>query len=461
MLHFKSSVTHYNGDTTIYNYDPLHPPSNIISDIAHPPLSIRIEGRGPGVTLYAAIGGARTFSASEEDFSYSNVKFDNAADEIELNNLDNDGGKIHDYLAILHNDYNYTGDLRIFFERREDDNPTDPPPALFLPKIYLDGFSEPNMQEYETNIAFVPGDCSLYCGDSSVDNDPLLNPPNCEAGDPFDSLNPTHFLSFYYFYNNETVDAMSVSAMPTLKQQKGEPPPIYSARAPINKQDRLGRLKDGNKTSSIEIFELENQIVYRDNQGQTSFSSIKKNVACEEVTLCTGKMYLNNCIVFVPNHQDYLADKFNSPSRYDSVILPMPLYVPVNIPKTIKNGLVKIKDEDTGESKMERKNIDFADKIKSLEIKGDCAVVLFENSVKDIADCAQCQFDQKNNPTDDAVCKKCWDNGPGANSEVFTESVGDLTTHSISKCGGREKFGFGERKNCASAIAIFPLKKTD
>ncbi|MDD5750105.1 MAG: hypothetical protein PHU56_00410 [Candidatus Pacebacteria bacterium] len=446
---FNSDVTYYDETLLVHNQNSS-PPQPKREKKAHPPLSIKVQGKGSGVILYSkTTGGSHSFAASSEDLNLSNVKFDNLAEEIEIRNTEPKKGKVHDYLVILHSGYYYTGDLRIFFAR-------DDLKSIFIPKIYLatifGGFAYPNMEEIDFNTEYLLGDDAHYCGDPSS----AKRPPDCSVGEPVRESLDTNNMGDYFF-NLETIDKYSAGALPASIELQGANP--YSSKAPINVQDRLGRLKDGDKASSIEIFEL----VRPDWQGDANSALqvlSKQSVVCREVRLCTGKNFLNDCLVFVPDHVDYLYDKFNSPSRYNSVVLPMPYMVPVNIPKKMNNALIKVQRDD-GTVEMERKDIEFSDSIKSIYIDGDCAVVLFENSVKDIRKCGDyCQYTRENIPETPEECDACWDGGPGSHSEVFTESVGDLTQHPISECGGHERFGFGDRKNCASAFAIFPIKKS-
>ncbi|MCX6789578.1 MAG: pilin [Candidatus Gribaldobacteria bacterium] len=429
---FKSRAPYSKGKT-IYDYNPQNLGEVVTELKAHPPLSIRQQGGGSGVFLYAYNGGMKNFTATVEDFNVSNVKFDNQADDIEVRNLSN-GQRNHDFLAILHSGYFFTGEVRAFFEQhgREDtaDAKTRFPdsPPLQVPTVFIPAST--GLTPFETKEWYSPGAPFLYKGAYCTD------PVACNLGDPDSSVADNDFL----FPTTPKVD---------VGNEKTPVPPAVYQRVAISEADQFGRLTPNDKASSLELFEIEKgQGFYWTADGPDS----QKAVVCREVKLCTSKGYLGDCLVFVPNLVDNLKNKFAG-ARYDSIVVPMPLFTPVNIPKKMW-GSVKTYN-DAGATVIIDKQMEFNDKIKSISIDGDCAVVLFENGIKDINKCFSCA----GTPGD---CKDCWDGGgPGANSEVFTSSVADLTTHEISKCGGREKFGFGERKNCASSIAIFPIKKTN
>jgi len=498
---FKSLISYYKGDLgggektiTLIDYYKATPAlrdkfQKVNDTVAHAPQSLRLEGKGPGVILYSNEAGIKHFSYSAEDFSLSNVNFDNKADFIEISNpRDKEGKKQNDFLVIAHAGPFFSGDLRIFFERKFDSdfriNSVDYP-AFPVPNIYFAGesFKKPDMKELECDSGFYKNEkTAIYCGDptDSAACKPA-NQPNSDNKCVVDTTEfaigePMAFLAAddYYYEPYSGVSAIigvypySVSAT-ARPLPLGPNPEVYNPKVPLNDkninplQERMGRMGDGDKMSSLEIFELEDQYVN---------IARKEKIVCREVKLCTGKGRLGDCLSFVPNHSDFLENKFSG--RENTIVLPMPLFVPVNIPKEIKGGLMKVQAEtDTSETKieMQRKDVKFADHIKSLFIDGDCAVVLFENSIDDIEKCEKCCFlssagvPSTNLPTDYGAtckknaCKKCWNGGPGSHSEVFTQSDNDLTNNQISECGGKERFGFGEKKNCASAIAIFPIKK--
>lgn len=470
---FNSEVSYYD-EQTLYSFDP-----NNITDqpvrktIVHPPLSIKMQGAGSGVVLYASESGAsQRFAANAEDFSLSNVKFDNLADEIEVRNIEPKKGKIHNYLAILHSGYYYTGDVRYFFEKihplQADDDP-----YLRLPKIYKDESFWKNkgglLEQYTVKVNLTDlekkpqyfgngrtGDTTVpkYCGaPCEVDKDDESKGCKCAGlalGEPSDSISVAGF----FFYPSDPLPSFGN----LLLSYSGTT--VNSVKTPVNSVDQFGRLRTDDRASSLEIFELEmGQGIYSTNtnisDGTEPIVASKQKIVCREVKLCTGKGLLGDCLVFVPNIPDYIKNKFLASDRYNSTVLPMPFYAPVNIPNEIESW-VKIYNDD-GATVIEKKKIEFANKIKSISVEGDCAVILFENAVKSFENCDSCTLDFTS-----SKCKECWNSGgPGSNSEVFTQSVSDLTSHSISGCGGRERFGFGDKKNCASAIAIFPIKKTE
>ena len=446
---FKSVAPYYNSSSNTTENKSSQP---------HPPLSIRMQGGGPGVVLYADSGGMKNFSGTVEDFNLSNVKFDNQADKIELRNFvknpDKTYTRTNTFLAILHSGYFFTGDIRYFFEQIHPNSSDEP--FLRLPRIYTDGSfwdnkggTEVDLIELEKNDPkrknryFGDGrpesNIGQYCGVDKCDCS--AGGGGCPAGGGGLGDPASNFPDESFFYPSDSLSIGNAGYM--------------GNKTLINYMDQFGRLRVQDKASSLELFELETgQGIYgldtNIDGGAELALATKQKIACREVKLCTSKGYLGDCLVFVPNLPDFIMQKYSG-DRYDSIVLPMPLYAPINIP-TWLTGWVKTYD-DKDVKVIKSKQIEFEDKIKSIDIKGDCAVILFENSVDDFDKCAGCT------PPN---CDKCWrDGGPGANSEVFTSSVADLTTHEISKCGGREDFGFGQRKNCASSIAIFPIKKSN
>ena len=475
-----------NFNSTVSYYNPsANPPADEKKALPHPPLSIRMQSGGTGVVLFADNGAMKNLSATVEDFNLSNVKFDNQADKIELRNYtvtQKDGNstydRTHNFLAILHSGYFFTGDVRYFFEKIGfliPSIPTYAPVLLRLPRIYQDksfwnnssGFLEQytvsvDLTKLETDPKYFGDGASgaskdsigRYCGvgdcKGGTEGHDLCKDAYC-AGKMLGEPSSGYTIDKAFFYPSEPLSGFGNIVSPV-----SFPIPAFNKKS-VNEIDQFGRLRANDKASSIELFELEEfQGIYGTDtnldKGDEPAIAAKQKIVCREVKLCTSKGYMGDCLVFVPNTPDYIKGKFVDKNRYDSIVLPMPFYAPINIPVDL-TGWVKTYD-DKGATVIKDKKIEFANKIKSIGIEGDCAVILFENSAKDDECYSKCASEAK--------CDGCWDGGgPGANSEVFTSSVTDLSTHEISKCGGREKFGFGERKNCASSIAIFPIRRVN
>lgn len=85
--------------------------------VPHPPLSFEIRDMLPGVYLYADKPGEEVYLNKDEDFRKSNTDFNDEVKRIEIRNEDSSGAD-HDYIAVLHQDDNYTGNLKVFFEKK-------------------------------------------------------------------------------------------------------------------------------------------------------------------------------------------------------------------------------------------------------------------------------------------------------------------------------------------------------
>ena len=95
------------------------------------PLSIRMNGNGPGVYLYSlkkekdangveqeVLGQEKYFFTAKADFKDSDVAFNDMAQKILLKNRASitDQPDLHDYLVTLHEDPNFEGQFRVYFE---------------------------------------------------------------------------------------------------------------------------------------------------------------------------------------------------------------------------------------------------------------------------------------------------------------------------------------------------------
>jgi len=298
--------------------------------VEHPPLSIQIKSTPPGIYLYSDKIGEEP----EEQPLISNikdlddVKFNDKAKRIEIKTDE----KTNDYLAILHEDAHWAGQLRIFFEERDD-------------PLWTGGGTPPIIGNTKSS-------------------------GNVRA---------------------EITDVI----------------------------DKYGKVK---KPSSIQVHQLSND------------SSV-----CQEVRICTKPYAEGECLVYTPDGVTELGEYVWLATST------LPVYIPQNIPASIQ--VRKLKADGTEETP---KTANFADNIKSIIIKGDCLVVLFENPV-----------DSSKTPPG------FWPKGgPGSHSETFPNPEypeikvdNDLTDgNEIGRCGGIWGLGFTQTTPCASAIAIYPIK---
>ena len=170
--------------------------------------------------------------------------------------------------------------------------------------------------------------------------------------------------------------------------------------------------------------------------------------------ICTKPNFSGSCIVYTPINESlniievvdaeegvFIATSSNSnhPDGIPPTVLP--IYTPKNIPVTM--DAIKI-DEDGNTESATGQDRKFANNIFSIEIIGSCIVALFQNEVDD----------------ETQINRDFWESKePGIRSQVFTESVADLSDYEICRCGGWLGIGnFRYGTPCASAIAIYPKK---
>lgn len=386
--------------------------------VYHPPLSIMVQGIGPGVYLYSDQGGQRYLLASHEDFGLSDIKFDNMADKIEVNNYEKDdklGEPTHNYLAILHDYYHFAGNLRLFFTKVKADAPEKP----HIPTIYLrDEFKQEHV--ILCTEPRVPGDEGETCDEANTSNDSLK-----KVGEIYS------FAANFHRYRGTLARPGNIDLVTPAGEEK------KTIKVEINDiEDVYGRIKKSAKASSLQFFEIMPAVSLKEDFEWTDFkASGNRAQECREVRICTEKGGTGDCISYTP------AGKF-FPGAFNSITLPMPYFAPVNIPEKL-TGIVKT---NKGEFKKADKK-KFADKIKSLYIRGDCLVVLFENALDDLT------VDGNKN------LAGSWEGGtPGSHSEVFLKTDWDLTDNEIARCGSASGIGLTEPKGCASAIAVFPIR---
>lgn len=229
---------------------------------------------------------------------------------------------------------------------------------------------------------------------------------------------------------------------------------LYEDRNPPSGQFRIffvkrdwGRGTRGPAASSPEVGNLNNnqaiEVSVVDKYGKVTKASALEiyqladfgdATVCEEVWLCTQPNFGGECLV-------YLSENKEIDLREDLWIAKDPKILPVAEPENLSQREVKKLDQTGNE---QTKNVDFNDRIKSIKIKGDCLVALFDHSVVD--------------PSQSGA--GFWDRGgPGGNSQIFTQSIADLSGYQIHSCHPAFGFWVFNTKPCASAIAIYPLKK--
>jgi len=123
--------------------------------------------------------------------------------------------------------------------------------------------------------------------------------------------------------------------------------------------------------------------------------------------------------------------------------LPMPWYIPVNLPDKITASF------PTHAGSLDY-SVKFNDNIKSIEIDGKCLVVLYKHRIIYSGD-------------NSAVFSQ-WDGGQNY-TEAFTQTVNDLTSsagggYQMGRCAQHfaDSLTLGDISTCASSIVVFPIK---
>ncbi|MDD5433158.1 MAG: pilin [Candidatus Pacebacteria bacterium] len=402
------------------------------SEIAHPPLSLMVQGIGAGAYLYGALGpiavgveqgqyfgevapetnlqyiqgkgGQRYLQFDVPNFAASGFDFDEQANEIEIkNNRDKDKSVQDDLLVFLFQNAYYQGPFRAFFEKKDGKEGRGSVPIATLFTI----------QE----------EAKWY---KSVDNLQTVQ-------DVFNEKKNVSFLTLENFSIGNTIEDLKNPQNNKIK---------------INGMDQQGRI-DG--ASSARIFHL------------ADFDRANKRYesTCEAVVLCNGEDLRGFCLAFT-------ARGIND-GRFMSFFLPMPWFAPIPLPNRfpeyLKDALIASPEQKNTylaeqKDKDFKDNTDFEDNIKSIGIKGNCVVALYENSVKNFQECLK------------GTLNSCWDNKtPGEKSMVFSQAdmvsgVGEkqtpylnLKNYQINNCLSHwGALGLSKRHSCASAIAVYPVK---
>ncbi len=403
--------------------------------ISHPPLSVKIIWSSPGVYLVDANGDERYFDTSARDLSDPSINFDQKAEYIKIINdtpdrifIDENGnkqitkGETRDFLAILHENDNFSGKLKVYFEQREYKtvasidsqkvNSTSPKGKnKLIPAYSARGWpiKKAEIDQQVGGDAFLKG-----WKESGILSTTKISAVTMPNGNFYfwKNYNFGH-LPMVAFKTDGTVDKISNNEnIFGLTNIIFSDSPYY-----VKEEERYGNIEK--KVSSVEVFEL------ADNSNE-----------CKEVKLCTEKSGKGYCLAYTSDNT-----KQNNPNI---VYYPMPVYLPVHLPKSIssycKDDYLPEFTKSDGTSK-EKKG--FSNNIKSIIIEGKCAVVLVGGMENVIQDLMQGIFYYLK---------------AGARSEVFTSSDYNLDDNEIGQCG--TTFGFNRwiSKSCAVGIAVYPIK---
>ncbi len=381
--------------------------------VYHPPLSWRREGINPGLYLYSKTA-QRYLSPNSAvaDFTSSLFDFAEPIENLEIRNVNLKTGATHDILAILREGTNYSGGIRLFFEKKS---------LLSIASVFLsDEFRFLGLVKMGTirNTAYdfykhQPGSCAFQCA----------------GGVTTDQCKDCRELNGVFEFENIAINRGNV--------------PTYNPNATT--------------LADIEVPALDNYGKVREVLSAQTFELSNDKAVCKEVKICNQPDGKGFCISFNSDGRN-LGD-------YQTFAFPMPWYLPVNIPQRIvgkvkmPNGKIEsLKKRNWGGINPDTR---FAGNIRSIKIEGKCLVVLFESDIK-FEECLKCA-----NTSDSGDCKKCWYKWeePGSKSEVFVNygayAGGDsnLSDNLIGSCsGGAIGIDPQDIEPCARGIVVFPLK---
>jgi len=199
-----------------------------VDKVIHPPLSIVVQGTGPGVYLYSNEGGQRYLLTNNSDFTMSDIKFNDMADKIEINDYEKDdetGSPSHSYVAILHSYYRYTDNLRIFFNKVDDSVPDRQKPI--------------RASIYEELIEFKVGENLVTLCDEADDTEENY----CKDGSLGTQISGVYDSSNMFYKGNAFQPGNII-----IEQDK------RTAKIEINSSGFYGGLSENDKASSIQIF---------------------------------------------------------------------------------------------------------------------------------------------------------------------------------------------------------------
>jgi len=207
---------------------------------------------------------------------------------------------------------------------------------------------------------------------------------------------------------------------------------IETGAEKVNKSDGYGKVEG---VSSVQLFDL------------------GPEYQCRKVKICQKPNFGGYCLAFLAPGEELTDEEKENVLATSS----LPIYQPINIPDSFQevieewglDSLAPKGQEIIAPSTLppssplryiSSQSIKFNKEIRSLEIQGNCLVVLFENKITD-PETGQ------------------WENNTtGPHSQTITKTEYDLTNLEIGRCGGPIRMLFASPKPCASAIAVYPLK---
>jgi len=368
--------------------------------INHPPLSASLKGKGIGVNLFADLATSYGMRYLNEDFAdFRLFDFDDKAIQLELITKDPKGKEPDKNLIVLvSSGYNFHDEGKVMFTTRERGvNPLDGiiPTLYFNKKFYDDdGFD----MKTGVNGIFKGAQYNFFAGDIAASGRALAEDP---SGTP--DLN-----KIYAKFATQPIQII------------GNVKPYD----PSNTTPETGSIETANHqygsmvgASSLQLFELSDNL----------------NV-CKSVKICNSPSKQGHCLVFT-----------NEPitQKEDMLNLPMPWYIPVNLPDKITASF------PTHAGSLDY-SVKFNDNIKSIEIDGKCLVVLYKHRIIYSGD-------------NSAVFSQ-WDGGQNY-TEAFTQTVNDLTSsagggYQMGRCAQHfaDSLTLGDISTCASSIVVFPIK---
>ncbi len=419
--------------------------------IKHPPLSVKITWSSAGVYLADVNGDERYFDASANNFKDPSINFDQKAQDIKIINdipsriyVDDEGKtqktepEFNDFLAILHQEDNFSGKLKVYFEQRMYDYGDNGTAKDFRSNKVSKSAPIPAYNSCGSLVkpSDIPTksvkDVKLFTFDKSIaDTDVYLKNKLFEKGN----------YSFWQDYNfghlpmvqfNNKGEILSANGFQLIS--KDEPIVISSSNYDDNgwlnyfggyvtkEEGRYGNIDK--PPASVEVFELS------DNPGGSG--------ECQEVQLCTEKGGKGNCLAYTSEN-----NKADEPS---TVYYPMPWYLPVPLPYydegigggDCKSDFLPVFRSAEGNPFSGK----IANNIKSIIIKpeGKCAVVLMGGRKTLLA-------------------KSYLFTGKAEKrNEVFTNSDYNLDDNEIGQCGSIIGFGRWFVTSCAASIAVYPIK---
>ena len=348
-----------------------------------PPMSLSLKETGPGVYLYGKEPQEEFFTRTSisdlRGVKFNDKSVNDNVYSIAIKNKKEQGIKTTDYLAILHEKVNYGGQCRIFFEKRQQNN-----------KIVGNSGIDLTPNATATTTEFTKGDKVKLASNADFDignkvfiKNTLFLGQDCEAIIISKPDNQTLKL----YVPDDPAHTCPTSIGKGSKVTEYSPTTGQGVQA-IDEYGEIG----SDLPSSLHVFQIASE-----------WSGT--------VTLCPAT-----------NYQP--IKKVKSDGTVEIVTGCKTYSGPVWIPEYIGQA-----PEGTDK--------DLNDKIRSIEINGNFAVVLFENKPEG---------------------NGSWHTGHPGKCQVFTESHPDLTSEPIGSCNAHTILSFWAWAPCTSGIAIYPIK---